>query len=204
MRYVPVVVLFCFAAALADPVHFAPLPAPKAPPPRFYTKLESALAVQKFLKLMTPPVLSQPASLDPSAPYIAGLAELDFDSAHVNGGALQASTLNGDLPSIPPSAIIVFTKNWVGGINGYVRVRFRAAPGKRYAVDCRETSTTGPVQYQIGGEGFTTSYGTVLPSADGHVILATEGPAKLGTMDITLSQEPPNIMTVYGCQISLF
>lgn len=204
MRLAFAVVALCCAAAAA-----APLPIIRPHPSRGFVPVphtadQNAAAVQQALHLSARPALQPLASLDPGAPYVANVAELDY--------ANVASTENGPLAAGGPPHVLIEFSNAPGasGTAGFVLVIVRSDAEKHYAIDCRVAqSPTTPVNfdasvYAIGSPNTEVGRGTIQPDPDGHVLITVHGARWPGMLGVTLTQAANTGMDLYGCQISQF
>ena len=183
------------AAASAAPLQITPALLHAAPPP-LHTPAANALAVQKLLHLQTIPTLGQSVSVNPAVPYVPGLAELDFGNAVLYTGGTM-SLLGGSTPMV-----LIDFENSSFLHNGWIKLTISGHAGSHYAIDCTVNSVAVPTQYQIGGA--ISASGSVEVGADKHLVFATPALPANGNLYVTLKQAPPNMMGLYGCEISPF
>ena len=196
-RWISAIALSVFATAASAAPLVINAQLLHAPAPAVHPPAVSALAVQQFLHLQVIPTLGQPVSLTPAAPFVPGLAELDFGNAILYTGGTMS------LPGgSTPLALIDFVKG--GGIlqNGWIKLTISGRAGSHYAIDCRAGSAPVPVQYQIGGA--ISASGSVQVGADKHFVIATQALPANGNVFVTLIQAPPTFLAFYGCEISPF
>jgi hypothetical protein len=159
------------------------------PVPRAYTMQQRAFAVQRVLNLPVTPTLGQPITLTPSAPFVAGLAELEFSNATVWSGNITSA--------VPAGGQVQFSFSEAG----YVRIVFNARAGQRYAIDCRTSTEVTHLSYDIA-PGLMV--GSVPVSQDGHIIIAMDKVPTNGMVAVDLYPDGPASWVFYGCDISPF
>ena len=157
------------------------------PVPHAYSVQQRALAVQKFLNLTSTPTLGQPFTLVPSAPFIAGVGELDYGRATVWSGNIGAMA-DGEAVLLASDA-------------GYVRVTFKAQAGKRYAFDCRISTAVAHLDYDIS-PGMIN--GTAPVGQDGHILIAMDKLSTDQTVSVSLYPDLPAFWVFFGCDVSPF
>jgi len=158
------------------------------PAPRLYTMQQRAFAVQRLLNLTTTPALGQPFSLNPSAPYIAGVGELDYGGADVWSGDVKSGTAGG-MASFAASG-----PGWIG-------VLFNARAGQRYALDCRLMTYAAHLDYDVAPRMVN---GTVPVGQDGHILVAVDKASTDQSVEVHLYPDTPVFWVFYGCDVSPF
>jgi len=178
-----------------------------APAPPVYSPAQLSKALQNILHTLTPPTLGAAVSLTPSAPLVAGLAELDISGAKVISGGM----IYGDVPATG-AALVNFPPNQpANAFSDYVQIKINARGGQRYAFDCRGDAGAGkaPIQYDVfpsPGPGPETT-GSVSIGSDGHFVFVAEARPADGGMIATLTQNTGGkaaYWTLFGCEISPF
>ena len=161
---------------------------------------ERAVAVQGLLHLQFPPTLGQTITLTPSAPFIPGLAELDFSIASVWSGTL--SSLSGPAGGVAD----------IGYTDGSVQIEFSARAGQRYVLDCRIDPSSSSITYsiaatQIPGYFQWGAFDTTSVGQDGHLLIAVNKVPTaefVGVLFYPLQGPPVGSWRFYGCDISPF
>lgn len=160
--------------------------------PRFYSKQELAGHLTKTMGLTA--TLGDAVSITPGKLSVPGKAGITLH--HVGEISIHRELdygIDGVIYLDDPQ-------------ESMVQISFKVVAKKHYVIDCAMTQPGVTYSYTLG-DNVAAASGTVVPSGDNHVLIATAAAAKDGWANLTMTIPtlPSNWkVSFYGCQITSF